>query len=193
MSAIYAPGPWPFSQAAPRQGPWVFAREVVLAGVPGAPRALQWLLRRHSALTLRQFGLVCLSLCAASVLVATLFFAQRAPALLSWVALTLLGSGLAMALFARHAGDREILTLVGRSLRVERCIGSQIERADFAADWLRVEPAAGQRSLVQLSGRGQRMRVGRFLQPELRAAFARELRHALRRVPARTGPENPSN
>ena len=33
-----------------------------------------------------------------------------------------------------------------------------------------------------LSGQGQSMLVGRFLRPELRAAFAQELRRALRRA-----------
>ena len=94
--------------------------------------------------------------------------------------------------------DRETLTLVGRSLQVEQRIGSRVSRADFAADWLSVEPAAGQGSLVELSGRelggqGQRLRVGRFLRPELRSAFARELRQALRRAPLPTTMNSDSN
>jgi uncharacterized membrane protein len=63
-----------------------------------------------------------------------------------------------------------------------------VDRTDFAADWLTVEPAAGQGSLVEISGRGQSVRVGRFLRPELRGALARELRFALRRVPVPTAP-----
>jgi uncharacterized membrane protein len=50
----------------------------------------------------------------------------------------------------------------------------------FRAQWVRVEPTAGEGSLVELSGQGHRVRVGRFLRPELRAAFARELRACLR-------------
>jgi uncharacterized membrane protein len=68
-----------------------------------------------------------------------------------------------------------------------------VARTDFSAEWLNVEPAAGQGSLVQLSGRGQHVRVGRFLRPELRGAFARELRLALRRAPAQAGTEIDSN
>jgi uncharacterized membrane protein len=44
-----------------------------------------------------------------------------------------------------------------------------------------VEPACDDDSLVELSGQGRRMRVGRYLRPELRPALARELRHALNR------------
>ena len=98
-----------------------------------------------------------------------------------------------MLVFARHAGDKETLTLVGRSLLVELCSGNRIERTDLAADWLRVEPAAGQGSLIQLSERGRTVRVGRYLRPELRGAFAQELRLALRQPSARPQPENDSN
>jgi uncharacterized membrane protein len=168
-------------------GPWVFGREVMLAdGSNGAdtPRALQWLLKRNCSITPGQLGAVYMSLCVVSLFIGGFFFVQGAPVVLAFTGLELLLVGLALMLFARHAGDRETLTLVGRSLQVEQCIGSRVERTDFAADWLHVEPAGGQGSLVQLSGRGQRVRVGRFLRPELRAAFARELRHALRRTAA---------
>jgi uncharacterized membrane protein len=55
---------------------------------------------------------------------------------------------------------------------------------DFRAEWLCVEPAHAQGSLVELAGQGRRMRIGRFLRPELRAALAQELRRALRRAQA---------
>jgi len=37
---------------------------------------------------------------------------------------------------------------------------------------------------VEFSGQGQRVRVGRYLRPELRSALARELRLAVRRESA---------
>jgi uncharacterized membrane protein len=114
---------------------------------------------------------------------ASVFFIQGATLVLAFAGLELLAVGIALLVFARHAADRETLTLVGRSLQVEQCYGRRTDRTDFSADWLTVEPAAGQGSLVELSGRGQRVRVGRYLRPELRGAFARELRQALRRSP----------
>lgn len=183
MSATLAPASWPLPPAARSAGPWVFGREVTLVDGADAPRALQWLLRRNCSITPGQLGAVYLSLCVVSLLIGGFFFVQGAPVVLAFTGLELLLVGLALMLFARHAGDRETLTLVGRSLQVEQCIGSRVERTHFAADWLHVEPAGGQGSLVQLSGKGQRVRVGRFLRPELRGAFARELRHALRRAP----------
>ncbi len=152
-----------------------------MGGRPGAPPALQWLLKRNCSITPRQLGLVYLSLCAVSLAIGALFMVNGAPAVLAFTGLELLAVGLAMLFFARHAGDRETLTLLDHRLEVERCIGTRVERTEFATEWLAVEPVAGQGSLVQLSGRGQTLRVGRFLRPELRAAFARELRLALRR------------
>lgn len=149
--------------------------------MPGATGALQWLQRRNCSITPRQLGLVYASLCTVSLMIGAFFFLQGAPLVLAFTGLELLGVGCALLLFARHAGDREVLTLVGRSLQVEQCIGTRVQRTDLAAEWTSVEPAAGQGSLVELSARGQQVRVGRFLRPELRGAFARELRHALRR------------
>lgn len=184
MSVTLAAGSWPMPHAVRSAGPWVFGREVHLTDGADAPRALQWLLRRNCSITPAQLGAVYLSLCVVSLLIGVFFFLQGAPVVLVFTGLELLLVGVALMYFARHAGDRETLTLVGRSLQVEQCTGSRVERTHFAADWLHVEPAGGQGSLVQLSGKGQRVRVGRYLRPELRGAFARELRHALRRAPA---------
>jgi len=165
-----------------------------MTGLPGAPRGLQWLLGRNCSITPRQLGAVYLFLCGVSALIAGFFFLHGAKLIPMFAAAELAAVGLAMLSFVRHAADREVLTLVGPSLQVEQCFGSQVARTDFAAAWLRVEPVAGQGSLVQLSARGQSVRVGRFLRPELRAAFALELRQALRRAVARPDlAENDSN
>lgn len=175
------------------RAPSVFGREVVLQGRPGSPRALRWELLRDSAIPLRQIGTLFASLCALSLAVGGFCFWQGAPQVMAFTALELPALGVALWLLARHAGDRETLTLVGRSLLVEQCIGRRVERADFAADWVTVEPAVAQGSLVELCSRGRRMRVGRPLRPEFRAAFAQELRRALRRFPNGALPENDSN
>ena len=181
MTATLVPSPWPMLEGAPRGTPWLFGREVVLGGLPGSPQALQWRLLRNCSITPRQVGLMYASLCAVSLLIGVFFFAYGATLVLAFTGFELFAVGLALLAFARHAADQETLTLIGRSLQVEQSFGSRVARTDFSADWLTVEPAAGQGSLVELSGRGQRVQVGRFLRPELRGAFARELRQALRR------------
>lgn len=144
---------------------------------------MEWQFKRNCSITPRQLGAVFLSLCAVALVIAVFFAVQGAPFVAVFAGLELLAVGVALLVFARHAGDRETLRLNGRSLSVEQSNGSRVQRAEFTAEWLTVEPAGGQGSLVQLSGEGRCVRVGRFLRPELRAAFARELRFALRRAP----------
>lgn len=156
----------------------------------GAP-ALQWMMRRNCSITPGQLMGVYLSLCAVSLAVGAMFFVQGAPYVLGFAGLELFAVGCALLVYARHAADRETLTLNGRRLRVEQFDGRELRRAEFRAEWIAVEPAAGQGSLIELSGQGQSVRVGRFLRPELRPAFAHELRQSLRRA-CFMAPSNPS-
>lgn len=157
----------------------VHAHEVALAG---GPAALQWVLRPNCSISPRQLLAFYLSLCLFSLAIAGLCFWQGASYVLGFTGIELVLLGAALFVFARHACDCDVLTLVGRSLLVEQRRGSHVERTDFAADWLHVEPTAGEGSLIELSGQGRRVRVGRHLQREYRSVFARELRGALRRA-----------
>jgi uncharacterized membrane protein len=87
----------------------------------------------------------------------------------------------ALLVYSRHASDRELIRLQPGRLTVEHVFGRHVERAEFAPAWVRVEPEHGDRSLIELSGQGQRIAVGRFVRPELRRQLADELRWALRR------------
>jgi uncharacterized membrane protein len=182
MTATFAPSPWAGAAQPARGVPLRFAREFTPGAAAGGVRGWQWLLRRHCSVTPRQLLAIYVSLCAVSLAIGALFYVQGAPFVLGFAGLELLLVGVALWVFARHAGDHETLTLVGRTLQVEQRSGTRVQRTEFSADWLNVEPAAGQGSLVELSGQGRRVRVGRFLRPELRAAFARELRTLLRRA-----------
>lgn len=161
--------------------PWRFGREVRLQEQHGGHAAIQWVLKRNCSITPGQLCAVYAALCLVSLGIALLFAWVGAPFVLAFTGLELLLLGLAFVLHARHAGDREILTLTDSVLSVEQHLGGRLDRAAFSAGWLVVEPAAGQGSLIELSGQGQRLRVGRFLRPEHRAALAQELRHGLRR------------
>jgi uncharacterized membrane protein len=176
MPSVLAHHVWPPTGQPER----AFGREVVLSSAPGAPRVWQWLLRRNCSITPRQLGQFYVSLCAVSLLISMFFVVQGAPLVLFFAGLELLAVGVALLVFARHAADRETLTLIGNSLQVEQHLGKHVQRAEFASDWVTVEPAAGQGSLVKLSSRGRSLHVGRFVRPELRAAFAHELRQVLR-------------
>lgn len=176
------PAPWP-APVAPGHAA-IYAQPVVLDGTEGGGRvaALQWVLRRNCSISPAQLLAAYLLLCFVSLVIATAFFIQGAKPVLVFAGVELLALGVAMLIYARHAGDRETLTLAGRRLHVVQVDGNRRREARFRAEWLAVEPSAGQGSLVELSGDGQRLRVGRFLRPELRAAFAQELRRSLRRA-----------
>jgi uncharacterized membrane protein len=189
MSSISAPHPWPSPESAPpgaqRDRGWRFAREIAsLGGVAanGAPvaKTLQWRLLRNCSIAPRHMLGVYGGLCSVSLLIGGFFSVQGAPFVLAFAGLELLVVGLAFLLFARHAADHETLTLVGDSLQVEQSFGSRTLRTVLAARWLTVEPAAGQGSLVEISSRGQRVHVGRFVRPEWRAELGQELRRAAR-------------
>jgi uncharacterized membrane protein len=178
MSVTAVSAPW---VSAPRTAS-SFGRRLLNPG-PGGHPALQWPLRRNCSITPRQLGAVYLSLCAVSVLISAFFLAQGAPYVAAFAGIELIAVGVALLVFARHAGDHETITLEGRSLHVEQSLGTRVQHTHLDTEWLAVEPAAGQGSLVQLSGRGGSVCVGRFVRPELRAALAQELRLALRRGP----------
>jgi uncharacterized membrane protein len=179
-SAWPAPGPWP---AAAR---WHFAHEVreLRDGVQSV--ALQWLMARNGCLGGERMLRIYALLCTVSLGIGVAFWWLGAPTILPLAGIELLLIGLAFWVNARHAGDAETITLAERELRVEHRFGRAVENAAFRAEWVRVEPEHGEGSLVELSGQGRRVRVGRYIRPEMRMALARELRLALRRENARS-------
>ncbi len=184
MSVTTAPSPWPAPPAARQDAGWRFGRQ---QAVP-----LAWLfdLRRNVSITPRQLMGCYALLCALSLLVAAGFWWHGVTIVSLFTGLELLAVGAALLVFARHAADHETITLEGRSLHIEQSLGSRVQHIRLDTEWLAVEPAARQGSLVQLSGReingkSSSVRIGRFVRPELRAALAQEIRLALRR-----GPEN---
>lgn len=175
MSVTLAPSPWPAPVPPRRDGDWRFARELTQP-------PMGWLfdLRRNVSITPRQLLLAYALLCCLSLLVALGFWSQGVAAVGLFTGLELLGVGVALLVVARHAGDRERITLTDRDVSVERHVGPAVERVSFRAEWVRVEPVAGDGSLVELSGEGRSVRVGRHVRPELRVELAQELRRALR-------------
>lgn len=165
---------WPASAA---QKAWRFGHPWV-----GADQrdGIRWVLRRNCSVTPRQMLGFYLSMCVVSLGIATGFAWHGAPVVLAFAGIELLVLGAALLVYARHATDADTLTLAGPSLAVEQTAGGVTRTTHFRAEWVTVEPAREDGSLVELSGQGQRVQVGRFLRPEMRGALARELRSALR-------------
>jgi uncharacterized membrane protein len=151
-----------------------------IAGDPSDHGAVQWLLRRNCSITPAQLGWLYLSLCLISLGIATLFWLQGARGVMPFAWLELVGVGSAFLFYARHARDGEKILLQGSHLVVELETAGQTRRAQFNREWVRVEPKSGDGSLIEVSGQGQSVRVGRHVRPELRPELAREIRQALR-------------
>ena len=158
--------------------PFRFATSSHLAD--GRYQAVQWLIKRNCSVTPAQLGRLYISLCVVSLSIALFFWSQGARMIMPFAWLELLAVGLAFLVYARHARDGEKITLHGPSLVVELETGGRTERAEFSREWVRVEPRSGDGSLIQVSGQGRTVVVGRHLRPELRPALAREIRLALR-------------
>ena len=142
--------------------------------------AIHWFLGRNCSVTPAQLGWLYASLCVVTLGIGTFFWLQGAVLVLPFAWLELAAVGLAFLAYARHAADCEHILLQGRRLVVELESAGRLERAEFDREWVRVEPAVDDRSLIEVSGRGRRVIVGRYLRPELRPALAREIRMALR-------------
>lgn len=151
-----------------------------VASVDGEP-TMQWLLKRNCSSTPGQMGVFFASLCALSLAIGAFCWFLGATLVMPFAWLELFALGTALLMYARHATDRESIRLQAGLVSVEHVSGRRTERVEFAPAWVRVEPVHGDRSLVELSGQGRRIVVGRFVRPELRRQLADELRWALRR------------
>lgn len=143
--------------------------------------AFEWKLKRNCSLAPRQLLGFYSVLCGISLAVAAFWWWQGARMVMPFAAIELLAVGVAMLVYARHATDSESIALRDNRLTVEHASGSRLERVEFQPQWVTVEPAVCDGSLVELSGQGRKMAVGRYVRPELRRQLADELRMALRR------------
>ncbi len=141
---------------------------------------VQWLLKRNCSVTPAQLLALYGSLCVVSLGIATFFWIQGAKLVMPFAWAELIAVGSAFVVYARHARDGEKILLQGGQLVVELETAGRLERAEFNREWVRVEPSHGDGSLIEVSGQGRSVSVGRHMRPELRPALAREIRYVLR-------------
>jgi uncharacterized membrane protein len=175
MSASTSHASWPAARAARPVGGWRFG---VVAG-----DGVEWTLKRNCSITPVQLLAAYAGLCVLSLGVAGFFWMQGARLVMPFAWCELLAVAMALLAFARHAGDRERIALGGGRLLIETTDGGRVERIEFAQDTVRVETGRDERSLIDLTSRGERIAVGRHVRPELRPWLAAELRDALREQP----------
>jgi uncharacterized membrane protein len=141
---------------------------------------IHWFLQRNCSVSPAQLAWLYVSLCVVSLGIGMVFWWHGATLVLPFAWIELVAVGAAFVAYARHAADGERISLQGRQLVVELENAGRLERAEFDREWVRVEPSAADRSLIEVSGRGRSVNVGRYLRPELRPVLAQEIRRALR-------------
>lgn len=152
-------------------------------GWPGpAQPARQWLWRRNCSMTPRSvlwlFGLLA-ALCLA---IGASFWWLGATLVMPFAWLEVLALGAALVVYARHAADTECVRLERDVLSVQWEWGGRVERVEFRPGTVRIESRADGGSLIELSGQGRTVRIGRLVRPEIRRQLADELRREMRSV-----------
>lgn len=143
--------------------------------------AYEWVLKRNCSMEPKRVLVVLALLGALSIGIGLVFWTQGATLVMPFASAELLAVGVALLVYARHAADNERIALSVRGLIVEHTNGTHVQRVTLRPAWVRIEPKQDDRSLIELSSQGQRVAVGRFVRPELRAQLAEELRAALQR------------
>jgi uncharacterized membrane protein len=141
---------------------------------------LRWILRRNCSVTPGQLGAVFVALCLVSLGVAGFFWFMGATLVLPFAAVELVAVATAFLVYARHATDRECISLTGGRLVVEQESAGKTRRSEFFSHGVRIEPRLDGDRLVEVRGGGQVVCVGRFLRPDLRPVLVNEIRRALR-------------
>jgi uncharacterized membrane protein len=147
---------------------------------PHGQLGVQWLLKRNCCLSPTQLWRFYASLCVVSLGIASFFWSIGATMVMPFAWLELAAVGAALLVYARHAGDGEKIILGDGRLVIELETAGRTQRAEFNALWVRVEPGAGDGSLIEVFGQGRSVVIGRHVRPEWRPALAREIRSALR-------------
>lgn len=141
--------------------------------------ALRWELRRNCALTPRQLLVAYLVLCVPTIAIAVFAHRMGSPLVAVFSTIELLCVAAALLIYARHASDREVLTLQGQRLLVEVQCARQIERSEFDVAWLRVEDSGGPQKFCTIAQARRELSLGRHVAVARRQALARELRAAV--------------
>lgn len=139
-----------------------------------------WLMKRNCSLSPRQvgwfyFSIACLSL----AITAYLTVWHGAWLVLPFAGLELIGLGIALLAYARHAADYERVSVIEGMLVVETASASRVTREVFNPHWVRIELGESFRALVVLRSDKRSVRVGSYLVPYRRRKFAQELAAAL--------------
>ena len=136
-----------------------------------------WQFSRNCSISPRQLLHFYIALSLFSLLVALYCWVVGATLVMPFSGLEVLAVGAALLAYARHAADRERVSVAPGAMVVEWENAGRLERAEFNPRWVRVAAMPG--GLVEVSESGRRAFVGRYVRPEARERLARDLRRAI--------------
>lgn len=141
----------------------------------------RWVSRRNCSIAPRHLLGVYLALAAGSVVIALGFWLHGAPLVLPFAGIELALVGVALLVWARHAGDREEIAFEGPRIHVACTFAERTERADFSVGSVRIAAASREPgALIEFrADDGAAICVGRFVRPEQLPRLAAELKAAL--------------
>jgi uncharacterized membrane protein len=140
---------------------------------------IHWAIRRNCSVTPAQLMSVFLSLGGVSLVISLFFWFQGATLVMPFAAVELVALGCAFVMYAKHSTDGEYISLESGRLVVRVEYGGKLETAEFQRAWVKVAPLSDDSSLIELSGQGQSVKIGRYIRSELRPMLAKEIRSAL--------------
>ncbi|NUT15958.1 MAG: DUF2244 domain-containing protein [Cupriavidus sp.] len=141
-----------------------------------------WLMKRNCSLSPRQVGWFYLSILTVSLAIALFFAWQGSWLVLPFASIELIGLGIALLVYARHATDYERVSITDGTLVVETASAGRVTRQEFNPCWVRIELGESFRALVTLRSGRREVQVGCYVDPYRRRKFAQELAAALRRL-----------
>ena len=142
---------------------------------------LHWRLNRNCSVSPRQLLAVYTWLCVVSLGIAGFFWSVGATLVLPFAVVETIALGIALLVYARHAADAECVSVHEGHVVVETETAGRRERFEFQPPWVRVAPVHGRQALIEVSGQGRTVAIGRYVRPECRVEVAEEIRQALGR------------
>lgn len=141
---------------------------------------LEWCFKRNCSVTPGQLGAMYGLLCVMSLTVAGFFWSMGVRLVLPFTALELMAVAIAFVVYARHATDRERITLSPHSLLIEQECAGRISQIVFNRAWVRMQDRQSPRELIELSEGNRRLQCGHHIRLDLREQVAQEIRWALK-------------
>jgi len=136
-----------------------------------------WVFKPNCSLTPRQLAGFYLSIVLVTLGIAAGFCLFGLWIVLPFAGIELLAVGIALLVYARHAGDYERIELRGRELTVIVVRGSREYSVSFNPGWTKVSlPKPGE--LLRLESGSTWVAVGRYVTAPVRERLAYELRRA---------------